>query len=91
MLKFYSEVPDCPDPRVARRPRRPGCGSRSGRSSALRIHDAISGFAEAGRVLQGGGENIQAAGAQLGDALAGLPLVGAGIDDLATGAFADRR
>ena len=54
----------------------------------VRIHDAISGFAEAGRVLRGGGDNIEAAGAQLGDALAGLPLVGAGIDDITTKTFA---
>ncbi len=53
----------------------------------LRIHDAISMFAEAGRVLQGGGRSIQGAGAQLGDALNGVPLVGEGIDTLATGAF----
>ena len=53
----------------------------------LRIHDAISAFAEAGRILRGGGENIESAGAQLGDALAGLPLVGAGIDDVTTRTF----
>ena len=53
----------------------------------VRIHDAISAFAEAGRVLQGGGRNIQGAGAQLGDALNGVPVIGAGIDSLATGAF----
>ena len=52
-----------------------------------RIHDAISQFAEAGRVLQGGGENIQGAGARLGEALRGLPLLGEGIDNLASGAF----
>ena len=53
----------------------------------VRIHDAISAFAEAGRVLQGGGRNIQGAGAQLGDALNGVPLIGVGIDSLATGVF----
>jgi hypothetical protein len=53
----------------------------------VRLHDAISGFAEAGRVLQGGGRNIQGAGAQLGDALNGVPLIGQGIDTLTTGAF----
>jgi hypothetical protein len=53
----------------------------------LRIHDAISAFAEAGRVLQGGGRNIQGAGAQLGDALNGVPVIGGGIDTLATGVF----
>jgi hypothetical protein len=52
-----------------------------------RIFEAIAQFAEAGRVLRGGGENIQGAGMRLGDALQGLPLVGAGIDDLTTQAF----
>jgi len=53
----------------------------------LRINDAIAQFAEAGRVLKGGGQNIQGAGAQLGDALRDVPLIGGGIDDLATNAF----
>ena len=53
----------------------------------LRINDAIAQFAEAGRVLKGGGQNIQGAGAQLGDALRDVPLIGGGIDDLATTAF----
>jgi hypothetical protein len=47
----------------------------------------ISSFAEAGRVLQAGGTNIQGAGETLGNAMADVPLVGAGIDDLTTGAF----
>ncbi len=53
----------------------------------VRIHDVISSFAEAGRVLQAGGTNLQGAGVTLGNAMADVPLVGAGIDDLATGAF----
>ena len=53
----------------------------------LRIHDAISAFSEAGRILQGGGANLQAAGADLGDALGSVPIVGGGLDTLATGAF----
>ena len=53
----------------------------------LRLHDAIAQFAEAGRVLRGGGENIEAAGAQLGSALKGLPLIGAGVDDLTRRTF----
>lgn len=51
------------------------------------IHDAISQFAEAGRVLRGGGENIQGAGAQLGDALRSVPLIGEGVDTLTTSTF----
>ncbi len=53
----------------------------------LKIHDVIAQFAEAGRVLQAGGTNIQGAGASLGDAFTEVPLVGVGIDDLATKAF----
>lgn len=54
---------------------------------AFRLNEAIAQFAEAGRVLRAGGENLQGAGARLGDALHDVPLVGAGIDDMATGAF----
>ena len=53
----------------------------------LRIHDAIAQFAEAGRVLRAGGENIEGAGAQLGSALKGLPLIGAGVDDITRRTF----
>ena len=53
-----------------------------------KIHAVISSFAEAGRVLQAGGANIQGAGATMGDAMKDVPLVGQGIDDLTTGAFA---
>ena len=87
MLKFYSEIPTA-------RSREMLADVSTWAWVALwtvigvRIHDAISGFAEAGRVLRGGGENIEAAGAQLGDALNGVPLVGAGVDDLTTRAFA---
>ena len=52
-----------------------------------KIHDVISSFAEAGRVLQRGGINIQGAGTTLGGAFADVPLVGPGIGDLMTGAF----
>ena len=86
MLKFYSEVPSA-------RAREMLADLSTWAWVALwtvvglRIHDAISAFAEAGRILRGGGENIESAGAQLGDALAGLPLVGAGIDDVTTRTF----
>ena len=53
----------------------------------LRIYEVIAGFAEAGRVLQAGGTNIQGAGATLGHAMAEVPFVGPGINDLATSAF----
>jgi hypothetical protein len=57
-------------------------------SVGYRIFEAVAAFAEAGRVLRGGGTNIAGAGMQLGDALHGVPLIGEGIDDLATKAFA---
>ncbi len=87
MLKFYSEIP------TARFRELLADLSTWGWVAlwtiiGVRIHDAISGFAEAGRILRGGGQNIQGAGAQLGDALGGLPLVGAGVDDLTTQTFA---
>jgi hypothetical protein len=87
MLKFYSEVPSA-------RAREMLADLSTWAWVALwtvvglRIHDAISAFAEAGRILRGGGENIESAGAQLGDALNGLPVVGVGIDDITTRTFA---
>lgn len=86
MLKFWSEIPSA-------RAREMVADVATWAWVALwvvigaRIHDTLSAFAEAGRALQGGGQNIQGAGATLGEALRGLPLVGTGIDDLATGAF----
>jgi hypothetical protein len=87
MLKFYSEIPTA-------RARELVADLSTWAWVALwtvvgvRIHDTLSAFAEAGRILRGGGENIQGAGAQLGDALGGVPLIGEGVDTLATGAFA---
>ena len=86
MLKFWSETP-------AARTREIVTDVATWTWVALwavigaRIHDVISSFAEAGRVLQAGGTNIQGAGATLGNAMADVPLIGAGIDDLTTGAF----
>jgi hypothetical protein len=54
---------------------------------AARLHDLISSFAAAGRVLQTGGTNIQGAGVTIGEAFRDVPLVGEGIDNVATGAF----
>ena len=86
MLKFWSETP-------AARTREIVADVSTWAWVALwavigaRIHDTIAAFAEAGRVLQAGGANIQGAGATLGNAFEDVPLVGAGIDDIATGAF----
>jgi hypothetical protein len=54
---------------------------------ALRIHNAIANYAELGRALERGGIAIRDAGGQVGSALEGLPLVGAGARDIAQRAF----
>ena len=51
------------------------------------IFSAIAGYSESGRILASGGTGLQAAGVDLGNALGGIPLVGAGARDLATNAF----
>ena len=86
MLKFWSEVP-------AARGRELLADLATWIWVALwavigvRIHDTISSFAQAGRVLQEGGTNIQGAGATLGQAFRDVPLVGPGIGDLTAAAF----
>jgi hypothetical protein len=52
------------------------------------LFDVIAGFAEAGRAVRGGGQAIVDAGANLGGALAGIPVVGQGLHDVAQNAFA---
>jgi hypothetical protein len=48
----------------------------------------LASFAEAGRAITAGGRNMVQGGRDLGDSLAGLPLVGAQVRDIARGAFA---
>jgi len=48
----------------------------------------LAGFAEAGRTIRAGGQNMVQSGRDLGDSLAGLPLVGSQVRDLARDAFA---
>ena len=48
----------------------------------------LVGFAGVGRAVHEGGENMIEGGRSLGDSLAGLPLVGSQVRDLASGAFA---
>ena len=55
---------------------------------AFRVHNAIAGYAEAGRALERGGTAIRDAGTHLGSSLDGLPLVGHGVGDVARSAFA---
>jgi hypothetical protein len=47
----------------------------------------LSSFAQAGRAVRDGGAAMAQGGANLGDSLAGLPLVGAQVRDLARAAF----
>ena len=54
---------------------------------AFRLFQLLSSFAEAGRMVHGGGQTMIDAGRNLGDALAGVPLVGQGLRDAATNAF----
>ncbi|CAN5580371.1 hypothetical protein BH20CHL7_BH20CHL7_06420 [soil metagenome] len=83
MLKFWSEVPSARAREVVADVATWAWVSLWA-VIGLRIHDTISSFAEAGRVLQQGGRDIQGAGAALGDGLRGLPLIGEGMDDLAS-------
>ena len=48
----------------------------------------LAGFAEAGRTIRAGGQNMVQSGRDLGDSLAGLPWVGSQVRDLARNAFA---
>ena len=47
----------------------------------------LVGFAEAGRAVRGGGESLVQGGVDLGDSLAGLPVVGSQVRDIARDAF----
>jgi len=57
-------------------------------SLAWTLYQLLASFAEAGRMVRGGGQTMIAAGRSLGDALSGVPLVGAGLRDVAQNAFA---
>lgn len=48
----------------------------------------LASFAEAGRTIRAGGQNMIDSGRGLGDSLAGLPLVGAQVRDITRDAFA---
>jgi len=53
-----------------------------------RLFEFLSSFAEAGRTVHGGGETMIQGGRDLGDSLAGLPLVGSQVRDVARNTFA---
>jgi hypothetical protein len=50
---------------------------------ASSVYTLVAAFAEAGRTLRGGGETMVQGGRDLGAALAGVPLVGEGLRDVA--------
>jgi len=53
-----------------------------------RLFQFLDSFTEAGRTIRAGGQNMVQSGRDLGDSLAGLPLVGSQVRDLARDAFA---
>ena len=55
---------------------------------AWQVYLALAAFAESGRVIRSGGTTMIEGGRSLGDALAGIPLVGPGLRDVARNAFA---
>lgn len=83
MLKFWSEVPSAKLRELA-------ADLATWAWVALwavigwRIYSAIAGYAEAGRILATGGTRLQGAGVDLGNGLAGVPLVGGSLQQLAT-------
>lgn len=55
---------------------------------AWQLYETLAAFSQAGRTIQDGGRSLTGAGVTLGDALAGVPLVGEGLRDAARNAFA---
>jgi hypothetical protein len=55
---------------------------------AWQLFQFLAGFAEAGRAIRAGGETMVRSGRDLGDSLAGVPLVGPQLRDIARDAFA---
>jgi hypothetical protein len=56
-------------------------------SIVWRLFQFLASFAEAGRSIYDGGQNMVQSGRDLGDSLAGLPLVGSQVRDIARDAF----
>jgi hypothetical protein len=57
-------------------------------SIVWRLFEFLAGFAQAGRSIRAGGQTMVQSGRDLGDSLAGLPLVGSQVRDIARHAFA---
>jgi hypothetical protein len=56
-------------------------------SIVWQLFQFLSRFAEAGRIIKAGGQGMIRSGVNLGDSLAGLPLVGSQVRDIARDAF----
>jgi hypothetical protein len=54
---------------------------------AWQLFEFLAGFSEAGRTIRSGGETMVSSGRDLGESLAGLPLIGSGLRDVARDAF----
>jgi hypothetical protein len=57
-------------------------------SIVWQLFEFLAGFAEAGRVVRGGGQTMIESGRNLGESLAGLPVIGSQVRDVARDAFA---
>jgi hypothetical protein len=57
-------------------------------SLAWQLFRFLAGFAEAGRTLRAGGQTMVQSGRDLGESLAGVPLIGPQLRDVARDAFA---
>lgn len=57
-------------------------------SIVWRLFQFLASFAQAGRTIRSGGEQMVQSGRDLGDSLAGVPLVGSQLGDIARNAFA---
>ena len=53
------------------------------------LFQLLSSFAEAGRIVHAGGENMVQGGRDLGESFAGLPLVGAQVHDIVRDTFSN--
>lgn len=54
---------------------------------AWQLFQFLAAFAEAGRIVHAGGEAMIRSGRDLGESLAGIPLVGSGVRDIVRDAF----
>jgi hypothetical protein len=54
---------------------------------AWQLFTLLAGFAQAGRTIRDGGRNMIQSGRDLGESLAGLPVIGSGVRDIVRDAF----